>query len=138
MLEREAERHIDLETRTSLLPRRQKLPDEKEESRERKTRKEVNHYGKIWEIFSEISKGSSSTLKLRRAKGVIEMAFSYKNSKGETYYLHNQDVVLRGSGMKRTIYFFKREEDKNSLDEVPSEFKVVENKKSGLPFLKKV
>lgn len=66
------------------------------------------------------------------------MAYSYNNSKNETYYLHSKDVTLRGSGMKRTIYFFRREITKNSLDEVPTGFKVVENKRSGLPFLKKV
>jgi len=66
------------------------------------------------------------------------MAFSYKNSKGQTYLLHMRDVTLRGSGKVQRIYFFARKEGKGSLDAVPSAYKVIENKKTGLPVLKKV
>ena len=31
------------------------------------------------------------------------MGYSYKNSKGKSYYLHTKDVVLRG-GRNQTIY----------------------------------
>ncbi len=64
------------------------------------------------------------------------MAFSYKNSKGVTYYLHFKDVTLRG-GRHQRIYFFARDVRKDSLDAVPSGYKVVETKRTGMPVLKK-
>lgn len=65
------------------------------------------------------------------------MAYAYKNKQGTTYYLHQKEIKLRGSGKKQTIYYFKRSEDKNAIDDVPSGFKVMEVKRSGLPLLKK-
>jgi len=64
------------------------------------------------------------------------MAYTYKNSKGVTYYLHYRDVTLRG-GRNQRIYFFARDVRSNSLDEVPSGYKVVETKRTGMPVLKK-
>jgi len=64
------------------------------------------------------------------------MAYSYKNSKGVTYYLHYKDVTLRG-GRKQRIYFFARDVRDNSLDAVPAGYKVVETKRTGMPVLKK-
>ncbi|MDD4983869.1 MAG: hypothetical protein PHH82_03475 [Candidatus ainarchaeum sp.] len=53
------------------------------------------------------------------------MGFSYKNSKGLTYHLHQKG---------RLFYFSK--DPKGSI-ELPSGYKVVENKRTGLPMLKK-
>ena len=64
------------------------------------------------------------------------MAFSYKNSKGVTYFLHYRDVVLRG-GRNQRIYFFARDVRSNSLDKVPDGYKVMETKRTGMPVLKK-
>lgn len=64
------------------------------------------------------------------------MAYSYKNSKGQTYFLHGKMVTLRG-GRKQQIYFFAREEKKDALPEVPAGYNVVENKRTGLPMLRK-
>ena len=63
------------------------------------------------------------------------MAFSTKNSKGTTYYLHTKNVTLRG-GRKQTIYFFARDVRDGSLDAVPTGYKVSESR-NGLPVLKK-
>lgn len=65
------------------------------------------------------------------------MAFSYKNSRGQTYYLHNRQVTLRGSGKKQTIYFFARKESEGALDSVPKGYEVKESSKTGLPVLKR-
>lgn len=65
------------------------------------------------------------------------MAFTHINKRGLTYYLHAKDIVLRGSNKKQRIYFFKKSADKNALDQVPSGFRVIEVKRSGLPLLKK-
>ena len=62
------------------------------------------------------------------------MAYSHTNSKGSTYYLHSKDVTLRG-GRNQTIYYFSRRRI-NSCD-LPSGKKVIENERTGLPFLKK-
>lgn len=64
------------------------------------------------------------------------MAFSYTNGKGQKYYLHYRDVTLRG-GRNQRIYFFAREVRSNALDAVPSGYKVMETKRTGMPVLKK-
>jgi hypothetical protein len=64
------------------------------------------------------------------------MAYSYKNSKGVTYYLHYKDVNLRG-GRKQRIYYFARDVRSSSLDAVPAGYKVMETKRTGMPVLKK-
>lgn len=63
-------------------------------------------------------------------------AFSVKNSKGQTYFLHGRDVTLRG-GRKQRIYFFAREEKAGALAEMPEGYKQMENPRTGLPMLKK-
>ncbi|MBI5151483.1 MAG: hypothetical protein HZA34_02820 [Candidatus Pacebacteria bacterium] len=64
------------------------------------------------------------------------MAFSYKNSKGQTYYLHTRKVTLK-NGRVQVIYFFARDVRDGSLDSVPSGYKVMETKRTGMPVLKK-
>lgn len=64
------------------------------------------------------------------------MAYSFKNSKGQTYYLHSKDVTLRG-GRQQTIYYFAREVKAGAIDAVPAGYKVMETKRTGMPVLKK-
>ena len=64
------------------------------------------------------------------------MAFTFKNSKGVTYYLHFKDVTLRG-GKKQRIYFFARDVRDGSLDDIPAGYEVMETKRTGMPVLKK-
>lgn len=64
------------------------------------------------------------------------MAHSVTNSKGQTYYLHGKQVTLRG-GRKQQIYYFSRKEKADALDKIPAGFQVMENKRTGLPMLKK-
>ena len=55
------------------------------------------------------------------------MAFSHKNSKGQTYFLHSKEVTLR-NGRKQTIFFFAREQKPGEVvEQVPSGYKVGEN-----------
>lgn len=64
------------------------------------------------------------------------MAYTYKNSKGQSYILHTRDVVLK-NGRKQTIYFFARDERAGALGAVPAGYMVVETKRTGMPVLKK-
>ena len=64
------------------------------------------------------------------------MAFSFENSKGQTYYLHRKEVTLK-NGRKQTIYFFARDIREGSLDAVPEGYQVVETQRTGMPVLKK-
>lgn len=64
------------------------------------------------------------------------MAFSHVNSKGQTYFLHQRDVTLKGGRVQR-IYFFAREEKEGVIDALPQGYIVVENPRTGLPILKK-
>lgn len=63
------------------------------------------------------------------------MAFSFKNSKGQTYILHATTRVLK-SGKKQHLYYFAKTQKTGSLDAIPAGFQVVESK-TGLPVLKK-
>ena len=64
------------------------------------------------------------------------MAFSFTNSKSQTYYLHKKEVTLK-NGRKQTIFFFAREVRDGALDEVPAGYQVVETQRTGMPVLKK-
>lgn len=63
-------------------------------------------------------------------------AYSYTNSKGQTYYLHTREVTLK-NGRKQRIYFFARDIREGALEEVPAGYQVVETKRTGMPVLKK-
>lgn len=63
------------------------------------------------------------------------MAYSHKNSKGVTYYLHGRMTTLKG-GRQQKIFFFAKEVKDGALDAVPAGYMVAETK-NGLPVLKK-
>lgn len=65
------------------------------------------------------------------------MAFQYTNQKGQTYFLHNRRVTLRGNNKEQTIYFFAREAKDGVLDSIPDGYEVSETSRTGLPVLKK-
>ena len=64
------------------------------------------------------------------------MPYSYQNSKGQTYYLHGKEVTLQ-NGRKQQIFYFGREaKPGDALDALPAGKEVIENPRTGLPFLK--
>lgn len=63
-------------------------------------------------------------------------AYSYTNSKGQTYYLHTREVTLKNGRVQR-IYFFARDIRDGALEEVPAGYMVVETQRTGMPVLKK-
>ena len=63
------------------------------------------------------------------------MAYSYKNSKGQTYFLHATPRNLK-SGKKQYLYYFSKSLKAGALDLVPQGYVVAESK-TGLPVLKK-
>jgi hypothetical protein len=69
------------------------------------------------------------------------MAYSYKNKRGQDYFLHSKDVTLKSTGRVQTIYYFAKEVKSGAgvtaLDSIPSGKTIVENERTGLPFLKK-
>jgi hypothetical protein len=58
--------------------------------------------------------------------GVFKMAYSHKNSRGVTYYLHTRGGKL----------FFFSKDPANGID-LPSHLQVMENPRTGLPMVKK-
>lgn len=52
------------------------------------------------------------------------------------YYLHTKEVKLAGD-RKQQIYYFAGEAKKNSLNALPAGYEVMENKRTGLPMLRK-
>ncbi len=65
------------------------------------------------------------------------MAYSYQNSKGQTYYLHGKDVTLQGGRQQRIHYFAREAKPGEALNDLPDGHSVVENPRTGLPFLKR-
>jgi hypothetical protein len=63
------------------------------------------------------------------------MAYSYTNTRGNTYYLHKRDTTLK-NGRQQTIYFFAKDVRDGSLEGVPAGYEVAESR-NGLPVLKK-
>lgn len=65
------------------------------------------------------------------------MAFSVKSNKsGKTYFLHSKEVTLKGN-RKQTIYYFAGQAGSNALNAMPAGYEVMENKRTGLPMLRK-
>lgn len=65
------------------------------------------------------------------------MAFSYTNTRGNTYYLHFTARTLK-SGKEHKLYFFaKAEREEGALEAVPEGYQVAESK-NGLPVLKRI
>jgi len=65
------------------------------------------------------------------------VAYSVTNSKGDVYYLHSKEAILRG-GRKQKIFYFGKEVKAGALNELPEGYTVIENEKTKLPMLKKI
>lgn len=65
------------------------------------------------------------------------MAYSYTNSKGDTYYLHGKKVTLKNGRVQQIYYFARDVRPGEALDSVPAGYKVVETERTGMPVLKK-
>jgi hypothetical protein len=63
------------------------------------------------------------------------MAYSYRNSRGTTYFLHEKVRTLK-SGKKQSLYFFSKTVKEGALNAVPAGYEVSETK-NGLPVLKR-
>lgn len=64
--------------------------------------------------------------------------YQYTNRKGQLYYLHSKKVILKGSKKEMMINYFSRKLNAQFASELPKNWKVVENQRTGLPFLKKI
>lgn len=65
------------------------------------------------------------------------MAYSQKNTKGVTLYLHSKEVTLRGGRLQRIYWFAKAENPEFAVDEIPAGYKVTENSRNGFLVLKR-
>jgi hypothetical protein len=63
------------------------------------------------------------------------MPFSFENSKGKSYILHQRTTQLK-NGNSQTIFFFAKEAKEGAIDAVPEGYEVAESK-NGLPVLKR-
>ena len=64
------------------------------------------------------------------------MPYRYENRRGQTYSLHGREVTLQ-NGRKQQIFYFAREPKAGeALDTLPPNREVIENPRTGLPFLK--
>jgi len=64
------------------------------------------------------------------------MAYKHTNSKGITYYLNSKEVTLRG-GKKQVIYYFSKDERKDTAADLPDGFEVNENVRNGFLTVKR-
>ncbi len=65
------------------------------------------------------------------------MAFEHTNKKGQTYILHGKEVTLKGGRTQRIHYFAREARPAEALAAIPAGYKIEENERTGLPFLKK-
>lgn len=65
------------------------------------------------------------------------MAYEHVNKKGQTYYLHGKEVTLQNGRKQQIFYFARQPKDGESLNAVPAGYRIEENERTGLPFLKK-
>lgn len=63
------------------------------------------------------------------------MAYTYTNSRGSTYLLHERKTTLK-NGNTQTIYFFAKTPREGLLESLPPGYEVAESK-NGLPVLKR-
>ena len=64
------------------------------------------------------------------------MPYRYENSRGQTYYLHGKEVTLQNGRRQQIFYFARAPKAGEALDALPPGRAVVENPRTGLPFLK--
>lgn len=64
------------------------------------------------------------------------MGYQHTNSKGVTYYLNSKKVTLRG-GKVQTIYYFSKDDRKDTATDLPSDRTVNENPRNGFLTLKR-
>ena len=64
------------------------------------------------------------------------MPYSYENSRGQTYYLHGKEVTLQNDRKQQIFYFAREPKAGETLDALPPGRAVIENPRTGLPFLK--
>lgn len=65
------------------------------------------------------------------------MAYSQKNSRGQEYFLHSQNVTLKGGRVQAIYYFARAVNPATAIDAVPEDRMVSENPRTGLLLLKK-
>lgn len=64
----------------------------------------------------------------------ITMPYSYKNSKGDIYFLHLKKTGKSGLGK---LYYFAKSLQSNSHECFPEGYTIAENKHTGMPLIKK-
>ncbi len=64
------------------------------------------------------------------------MGYSHTNSKGVKYHLNSKKVVLRG-GKEQTIYYFSKDERKDTSTDLPKGMSVNENPRNGFLTVKR-
>jgi len=65
------------------------------------------------------------------------MPYQHTNKKGQTYYLHGKEVTLQNGRRQQIFYFARQPKDADVLNDLPEGYRVEENERTGLPFLKK-
>ena len=65
------------------------------------------------------------------------MAFTHTNTKRQTYYLHGKTVTLQNGRQQQIFYFARAPKPGEALDQMPAGYRIEENARTGLPFLKK-
>ena len=65
------------------------------------------------------------------------MAYATTNSRGQTYYLHGKNVLLKNGRMQRIYYFARAVKPVDGLDAMPDGFEISENPRTGLPILRR-
>jgi hypothetical protein len=65
------------------------------------------------------------------------MPYQHTNKRGQPYYLHGKVVTLQNGRQQQIFYFAREPKPHEVLNAVPDGYRIEENERTGLPFLKK-
>lgn len=69
---------------------------------------------------------------------MAKTAYSHKNSKGKTYYLHKKAVPLRGGKLQEVYFFIDHTRQSDAVEKLPKFLEIQENPRNGYLSLKRV
>jgi hypothetical protein len=65
------------------------------------------------------------------------MPYAYTNTRGITYYLHQDWVTLKGQTAPRPLYYFRKQAGDQAIEAVPDGYEIYEGARGALPMLRK-
>lgn len=89
--------------------------------------------GSLPAAYGVFMKGGENMNLFDMFRGVV----CYTNKKGK-WFLNSIRMTLKNTGKRQTVYYFTKSKRKSSISRMPPGYKIIENKISGMPLLRKI